>query len=220
MKILILSLVLGSLVLTTSCKKEKDVPQGASGTESAATTDGVKYTANIKESVVNWFGSKPGTTHTGTIQLKEGFVMVKDSSIVSGRFFIDMNTITVTDLKPEDGKADLENHLKGLGDKKKKDHFFNVSKYPTSDFKITRVEQVEGKIIIYGNLHIKGIIKNVNFPATVSITDKEVIIDSEKLVLNRTYFDVKYASKSLFGDLKDKFINDEIEIQVKVKAIR
>jgi len=220
MKILFLSLVLGSLVLTTSCKKEKEVPQGTSGTESAATTDGVKYTADIKESVVNWFGSKPGTTHSGTIQLKEGFVMVKDSSIVSGRFFIDMNTITVTDLKPEDGKADLENHLKGLGDKKKKDHFFNVSKYPTSDFKITRVEQVEGKTIIYGNLHIKGIIKNVNFPATVSITDKEVIIDSEKLVLNRTYFDVKYASKSLFGDLKDKFINDEIEIQVKVKAIR
>jgi len=133
---------------------------------------------------------------------------------------MDMNSITVTDLKPEDGKADLENHLKGLGDKKQKDHFFNVTKYPTSDFKITKIEKGESTFLIYGNLSIKGITKAVNFPATVTLTDKEVIIISDTLALNRTYFNVKYASKTLFGDLKDKFINDAIEIQVKVKAAR
>lgn len=220
MKILCLAFVFGSLLLTTSCKKEKTEPQNGSMLENTSTVDGVKYTVNLKKSIVNWSGSKPGGKHTGTIHFKEGFVSIKDSTIVSGRFFMDMNTITVTDLKPEDGKADLENHLKGLGDRKKKDHFFNVSKYPTSDFKITMVEKAEGKVVIYGNLSIKGVRKAINFPANVTITDKEVILESDKLVLNRTYFNVKYASKSIFADLKDKFINDEIEIQVKVTASR
>ncbi|MES2811687.1 MAG: YceI family protein [Bacteroidota bacterium] len=220
MKILFLSLVLGSVALTSSCKKEKTESKETYTIAKPSAENGTIYALDLNESVVNWSGSKPGGKHTGTIKLKEGFVTIKDSIVTSGRFFMDMNTITVTDLKPEEGKSDLENHLKGLGDKKKKDHFFNVTKYPSSDFKITKVEKAEGNVLIYGNLSIKGITKAVNFPATLTINDKEVIIDSDKLVLNRTYFNVKYASKSVFGDLKDKFINDEIEIQVKVKANR
>lgn len=220
MKILYLSVVFGLVTLTTSCKKEKSDPNEPYKIAKPSASDGAIYALDLNESVVNWSGSKPGGKHTGIIKLKEGFVTIKDSAITSGRFFIDMNTITVTDLKPEDGKADLENHLKGLGDKKKKDHFFNVGKYPTSDFKITKVEKTDGNFLIYGNLSIKGITKSVNFPATINLNDKEVTINSDTLSLNRTYFNVKYASKSLFGDLKDKFIDDEIQIQVKVTARR
>jgi hypothetical protein len=220
MKILYLSLVFGVVTFTTSCKKEKSEPNEPYKIAKPSATDGTIYALDINESVVNWSGSKPGGKHNGIIKLREGFVTIKDTVITSGRFFMDMNTITVTDLKPEDGKTDLENHLKGLGDKKKKDHFFNVTKYPTSDFKITKVEKAESNFLIYGNLSIKGITKAVNFPATLTINEKEVTINSDTLTLNRTYFNVKYASKSLFGDLKDKFINDDIEIQVKIKATR
>ena len=220
MKILYLSLVFGVVTFLTSCKKENPESNAPYKIAKPSATDGTIYTLDLNESVVNWSGSMPGGKHTGIIKLKEGFVTIKDTIITSGRFFMDMNTITVTDLKPEDGKADLENHLKGIGVKKQKDHFFNVTKYPTSDFKITKIEKSESNFLIYGNLSIKGITKAVNFPATITLTDKEVIIISDTLALNRTYFNVKYASKTLFGDLKDKFINDAIEIQVKVKAAR
>jgi hypothetical protein len=218
MKKTVLSLVLISLITLNSCKKEKTEEQNANVVENNMTADGVKYNVDLNQSTVNWSGSKPTGKHNGTIKFKEGFVIVKDSAITSGRFFIDMNTITVTDLKPEEGKADLENHLKGTAERDKRDHFFNVKKYPTSDIKITKVVEKEGKTYIYGNLSIKGVTKAVNFPAKISITENEVTINSEKLVLNRTYFNVNYASKSLFTDLKDKFINDEIEIQVDVKT--
>ncbi len=37
---------------------------------------------------------------------------------------------------------------------------------------------------------------------------------------NRTHWNVNYASKSIFDDLKDKFVNDEIELVVKLKATK
>ena len=218
MRKIVLSLILTTLVTFTSCKKDKSENQDAVAIENVATEDGTKYTVDINQSIVNWSGSKPTGKHTGIIKFKEGFVTIKDNAIVSGRFFINMNTISVTDLKPGDGKEDLENHLKGTADKEKKDHFFNVNKYPTSDLKIIKVEEKEGKTVIFGNLSIKGVTKAVNFPAQINITDNEVTINSDTLGLNRTYFNVNYASKSLFADLKDKFINDEIRIQVNVKA--
>lgn len=216
MKRIFLTLILSTACIVTSCKKDKT--EDNTVVENASTEDGTKYSVDLSESIVNWSGSKPTGKHTGTIKFKEGFVNIKDNALVSGRFFIDMNTISVTDLKSGDGKEDLENHLKGTAEKDKKDHFFNVSKFPTSDLKIVKVEEKEGKTIIFGNLSIKGITKAVNFPAQINITDNEVAINSDTLALNRTYFNVNYASKSLFADLKDKFIDDEIRIQVNVKA--
>jgi polyisoprenoid-binding protein YceI len=208
------------ILFTSSCKKEKPSSENDEMSSINTEVDGTKYNVDSKNSIVNWTGFKPMGKHNGTIKINEGFVNIKNDSIVDGRFFIDMNTLTVSDLKAGDGKEDLENHLKGLGDKEKKDHFFNVSKYPTSDFKITKVEFKEGKTIIFGNLTIKGVTKAVNFPAQVSINENQVVINSETLRLNRTYWNVNYASKTLFSDLKDKFINDEIEVQVSVKANR
>lgn len=209
-------LVLTSLV-SVSCKKEQNATASEVNAVSAE-ADGTTFKADTKTSVINWTGSKPAGKHTGTISLKEGNLMVKNNQIVSGKFVMDMNTITVTDLKPGDGKEDLEAHLKGTGDKEGQDHFFNVKKYPTGDFTIAKVIDENGKTIVYGNLSMKGIIKAVNFPATVSVTDSLVSIESEPLMINRTYWKINYGSKSIFNDLKDKFINDEVEIKVIVKA--
>jgi len=38
------------------------------------------------------------------------------------------------------------------------------------------------------------------------------------LMVNRAEFNVKYASKSFFGDLKDKFIDDNMELSFTVKT--
>lgn len=220
MKKIVLSLLILSSLASISCKKNTEEVTSATTTTANKEADGLKYSVNTKESLVHWTGSKPAGKHSGTINLQDGEITVKDNKIVSGKFTINMNTITVTDLKADEGKEDLEAHLKGTGDKAGQDHFFNVQKYPTGIFILSKVEEENGKTIVYGNLSLKNVTKAVNFPAAVTVTDSMVTIDSETLVLNRTYWNINYASKSVFDDLKDKFINDEIEIKVNVKATR
>ena len=43
-------------------------------------------------------------------------------------------------------------------------------------------------------------------------------LSSEVFTIDRSKWNVKYGSKSFFDDLKDKFINDDIELKITVKA--
>jgi len=219
MKKNILSLfVLATLSLTVACKKEATTTEAetvATPTESSAV-----YKVDKATSVIDWTGKKPAGQHTGTIAISEGEVTVKGDVIESGKFTFDMTSITVTDLKEADGKGDLENHLKGTGDKAGEDHFFNTTKFPTGTFEITKATVADGKTNIEGNLTIKGITKNVKFPATVVADANGVSITSDVFTINRTEWGVNYASKSLQDDLKDKFINDDIELKITVKATK
>ena len=88
--------------------------------------------------------------------------------------------------------------------------------FPTASFVFKRFD---GKNLI-GDLTIKGKTKEVSFPATVTITDNEVSIVSQPFKINRVDFGVNYGSKSVFDDLKDKFINDDVELVVKAKATK
>ena len=45
-----------------------------------------------------------------------------------------------------------------------------------------------------------------------------VKITSETFAIDRTKWDVNYGSKSVFDNLGDKFINDDIELTVTVVA--
>ena len=43
-------------------------------------------------------------------------------------------------------------------------------------------------------------------------------IESEAFTIDRTKWGVNYGSKSVFDDLGDKFINDDIELKILVSA--
>ncbi len=211
-----------SLALTVSCKK--DNTDNAETTEAVeakeATAEAVKYNVNTEESVIDWTGSKPTGKHTGTIKISEGEFAVKNDSVESGKFTLDMNSITVTDLESGNGKEDLEGHLKGLGKEETADHFFNVNKYPTGTFEITGITQEEGKTMVEGNLTLKETTKNIKFPATITVTPEAVTLVSESFKIDRTLWKVNYSSKSIFDNLGDKYVDDEIEIKVNVKAAK
>jgi polyisoprenoid-binding protein YceI len=216
MKKSLLSLAIIALISLSSCKKE--------ATENAETTTetevtGVSGTFNVDTSmsVIDWIGSKPAGKHTGTISLSNGSFEITDGSITGGNFTIDMNSITVTDLEGED-KMKLETHLKGTGEKESEDHFFNVTKFPTGNFKMLSAEPESGAYFVKGILTLKEISKEINFAAEITITDTEIKLISDPFKINRTTWNVNYASKSIFDNLKDQFIDDEIELVVKVVA--
>ncbi|WP_026839521.1 YceI family protein [Gillisia sp. JM1] len=199
------------------CKNENKETETTEAQEVAnATMEATVFEVDTTASVINWQGEKPTGTHTGTIKLQKGTFKANDSVIESGTFVIDMNSIKDTDLEGDD-KLSLENHLKGTVEGKEGD-FFNVTKYPTGTFEVTGVSEKDGKTMLQGNLTLKDVTKNIEFPVTININEDTMELTSEKFNIDRTKWNVNYGSKSVFDGLGDKFINDEIELMIEVKA--
>ncbi|TVZ25629.1 polyisoprenoid-binding protein YceI [Gillisia sp. Hel_I_86] len=202
---------------TVGCKNENKEVETTDAREVAdATMEAVAFKVDTTASIIKWKGQKPTGTHIGTIKLTEGTFKANDSIIESGTFVIDMNSIKDTDLEGDD-KLDLENHLKGTVEGKEGD-FFNVTKYPTGTFEVTGVSEKDGKTMLQGNLTLKDVTKNVEFPVTIKMNGDTLELTSEKFNIDRTKWNVNYGSKSVFDGLGDKFINDEVELEIEVKA--
>lgn len=161
---------------------------------------------DVTNSTITWKGYKPTGSHNGTIMLQSGNLEMDGVNLVGGTF-----TVNMASIKDADGSAKLEGHLKSAD-------FFEVETFTTSVFKITEVELEAGKAQITGNMTIKGITKEISFSAEISETDDKVSLVSETFQINRADFNIKYKSKTFFNDLKDKFVNDDFDLQVSLVA--
>ncbi|MCW5912704.1 MAG: YceI family protein [Cyclobacteriaceae bacterium] len=178
----------------------------------------MKWSLAPNQSKLQWMG-KPiaGGGHEGTIQFISGSVTVSATGLITqGELVVDMNTIKSTDIKPESSAKDLEDHLKS-------DDFFSVAKYPRANFSILKVIPEAGftptqKAKVTGLLTIKGITNQVTFPATIIREKGEFQVKAE-LTIDRTKWDIIYQSKSIFTNLKDGIISDEIKITVDLKFV-
>ena len=86
-----------------------------------------------------------------------------------------------------------------------------------NNFKRLMVEE-EGQAMLQGNLTIKEETKNIAFPVKISNDGEMIEITSEEFTIDRTKWNVNYGSKSVFDGLGDKFINDEIVLQINIRA--
>ncbi|MDT8418178.1 MAG: YceI family protein [Lutibacter sp.] len=172
--------------------------------QSAFAQDNFKVT--VENSNLTWKGYKPTGDHTGTITLASGNISLKNNALTSGSFVAEMSSI-----KDADGSAKLEGHLKS-------EDFFEVTTFPTAKFDITKIENKGAKIHVTGNMTIKGITKQITFPATLAVNNDNVTLTSETFQINRADFNIKYKSKTFFNDLKDKFVNDDFDFQVTIVA--
>ncbi|APY09948.1 lipid-binding protein [Seonamhaeicola sp. S2-3] len=201
--------------LTFSCKdKAKEAETKAAQETKVVEIATEKYTANVAESSIEWTGFKPTGKHNGTISITEGAFDVADNKIVGGSFKIDMNSIVVLDIPAEEkGNAKLTGHLKSAD-------FFDTETYPNASFEITGLEEADGKTMLSGNLTLKDATNNVTFPVSISNENGTLSLTSETFTIDRSKWNVKYGSKSFFDDLGDKFINDDIELKISVKATK
>lgn len=205
--------VLGAAFLVISCGKDKPVTSETN--EVLTQNDGVLYKVDTMNSRVEWKGYKvlktDQTTHFGTIRFESGDVTIKDGKLQSGKFVADINTLENIDLKGEEEmKSKLENHLKS-------DDFFEVEKFPTASYEITKVTEAKSgdyNTILDGNLTIKGITKPVQFKANVTIENENVSIATEPTDVNREDFGLKFEIP-----LENGLLNKEINLQVLIKAM-
>jgi polyisoprenoid-binding protein YceI len=218
MKIKFLPILTLAVVLTAmvSCKDNKhETEAGEAEMAAESSMKASKFMLDPEASIIHWEGNKPTGTHTGTIKLESGVIKMEGDSL-SGTFLIDMTTITDTDLEG-DQKTDLEQHLKGTV-KGKEGDFFDVQKFPTAAFEITDVMEEGGKKMLEGNLTIKDSKNNISFPVTYTVDGDMMSLKSEPFTIDRTKWNVNYGSKTVFDDLGDKFISDDIQLIIDVVA--
>ena len=204
----LLSLSIIALALLFSCKgekKEKIVVKEEVKVEETIMVNNVDLTT----SVMTWKGTKPTGSHDGIVSFSSGGMIVENGVLKEGEFVIDMSTIKNLDMEGSDGAGKIEKHLKAAD-------FFDVEMYPTSKFVITSVLDVEGNTAVTGNLTIKDVTKSITIPATVSTTDGITTFKSELFNIDRADFNVKYGSKRWIEGLKDKFIDDLVEMSFTV----
>jgi polyisoprenoid-binding protein YceI len=164
----------------------------------------MKKKIDITESQIEWKGKKVLGSHTGTIQLKEGYLEMDGNNLVGGMFVVDMTTINVTDLEGED-KGKLEGHLKS-------DDFFGVANHPTASLVITEANKKGSGYEVTGNLTIKETTEPITF--NLDVTDSTA---STSLKIDRTKYGVRYGSGSFFDNLGDNAISDMFSLDVLLK---
>jgi polyisoprenoid-binding protein YceI len=163
------------------------------------------YTVDVANSSIGWSAKKVGGGHTGTVKITEGSLVYNGKSLQKGVFLMDMSSIT-------SDNARVTTHLKSPD-------FFSAEKNPSSKFEITKVTAAgKERVNIAGNLTIKGITHPLTFPATVKQGKGVVVAVASGIRVDRTKYDIKFRSKTFFGDIGDKAIDDEFELNINLTA--
>ena len=218
-----LVLALSAALFIVSCKENKTDNVTTSTEQTVAESTGDNFTVNTDSSTVKWTAYHKGGLNPrfGTMKTT-GTLAAEGGNLTSGTLNSDVNSL-LTDPKSVDpaqseGKTsvDLDTHLKSAD-------FFDVAKYPTVKFEITKVEDLaagtESKVegankTVSGNLTIKDKTVNVTFPAKVNVTDSEISLVS-KFTINRADWGLAYGTD---GDPKDWMISKDVDLDLNIVA--
>lgn len=189
----------------------EDLPFEINATN-AVQENSIMYKINNEESIINWSGSAVvGKEHNGTLAISEGSVKISNNDFEEGSFIIDMESMTADNDK-------LLDHLKN-------EDFFEVETHPTATINITNIEETvttktDNKYNVTGNLTIKGITNLIEFPAII-IKEENRYQVSAQFTIDRTKWDITFKSGSIFSELGDSAIKDEmnLDLQMIVEAI-
>ena len=169
-----------------------------------------KYEIETKTSIVEWIGEKVTGSHTGTVKINKGHVLVDRNAIINGKLEMDMTSIIVTDITNESSKEKLQGHLNSPD-------FFSIEKFPTAKLKIIEVKPIKGNSYsITAELTIKDITEKVQIPATILMEENKLVVIGEAKI-DRTKFDIRYGSGSFFDNLGDKAIDNIFTIKFQLK---
>jgi polyisoprenoid-binding protein YceI len=224
-------MALSALVLMASCTDapESDQAKTSEAQTAATATNGESWMVDTAQSRLEWIGTKVTGYHTGSIPIKSGSLTVSNDSLAAGRFTMDMSRLAVTGPK----EVDAASNQKLLGHLQSPD-FFDVASHPEASFEITGVQPFAGAVqdttdprqeeiseykvanpthTISGNLTIKGVTKNIAFPARVTISGNQLEALA-KFNIDRRQWNITYPGKP------DDLIRDDIHMGIAIRATK
>lgn len=221
-KIVLYTGILAAAVAMASCGGGA-TEAGAADSAAKAGEGAVNYKVDAAKSTLTWFGSKAvgAGQHSGTVALKEGTLHVEGGNLTAGSFVIDMKSLATTDQLDAESKGMLEGHLKA-------DDFFNVEKFPTAKFEISKVEaKASGEFSheITGNLTIRDSVRSVTFPAKVDINEAGLVAKGS-VIINRLDWGINYdkekmsLSEAAQQTAKNGIVSKEIKLEMNIVAVQ
>jgi polyisoprenoid-binding protein YceI len=168
---------------------------------SVATATAQTKKLDASKSTIKWVGKKVTGQHNGTVDFKDGALVLQGNKLVGGT----LTSLTSTDLQGEyQGK--LNGHLKS-------EDFFGTEKYPTATLVIKKIGAKSANVYTaVADLTIKGITNPVTFDMTVNGNTATTAFK-----VDRTKYDIKYNSASIFSAIGDKAISDDFELAIALK---
>lgn len=165
--------------------------------------EGEVYVVNEEESSLRWHAERiVGNAHDGNVPFT-GKVVVNDDTFVSGAFIIDVANFT-----SDDNNQRFMTHVKS-------EDFFEVETYPIAELVINSAEATDVANVynVLADLTIKGQTNDIAFPATI-VRDGENIKATADFTIDRTRWGIVYDSGSIFSEIGDRAIRDEIEYKL------
>lgn len=225
-----ISLAMATAIVFTSCTNGPESPEAkttdAKQVENATANE--KWNVDASASKVEWVGTKVSGYHTGEIPLRNGEILLRDGNVSGGKFVLDVANLTVSGPKGSDDAANkkLLGHLKSAD-------FFDVQKHPEATFELTEVKPFSGETLkdtaddrqseiseytvvqpthtISGNLTMKGVTKNIEFPAQITVNGGTVEAKA-KFNINRKDWNIVYPG------MPDDLIKDAVHIGLLIRA--
>jgi len=164
---------------------------------------------------VGWAGRNRNGANWGAAPIAKGEIGFKDGRLASGYFELDMRGLVNENIADQSLAAVLIRHLESRD-------FFLADVFPVARFEITHVNTLvgvaagEANFDIKGQLTLRGVTREMCFPATVERLDDGRITAEAHLDVDRTLFGVNYGSGKLFERLGMHLVHDLVNIQIRV----
>jgi polyisoprenoid-binding protein YceI len=216
-----------SYISCTSAPKSDEAKTGEAKEVTENRSD-ESWKLDTAASKIEWVGTKVTGYHTGNVPLKSGEIFVKNGEVTGGKFVLNLANMQVSGPK----SVDAASNKKLLGHLKSAD-FFDVEKNPEGGFELTGLRPYQGSDvkdstderqeqiskyrvtdpthIVSGNLTLKGITKNVEFPARITVSDDNAEAIA-KFNINRKDWGIVYPGKP------DDLIRDAVHLGISIKA--
>ncbi len=124
----------------------------------------IDLTLDKAKSKIGFIGAKLTVDHPGSFSDFSGTAKVADGKLQAVEIVIEMASLTSEPIE-------LQDHLKAAD-------FFDVTKFPKSKFSLLSVSEKPGEDgathEVVGNLEMRGVTKQITFPAIITISETEV----------------------------------------------
>lgn len=195
---------------------EGEAPKQQDDPQTTVTIPDGQYRVDADASHVEWAGRNPYSRHFGTVDIVKGMIDFKENRI-TGTVEIDMNTIHNINLEGDELHPVLEAHLKS-------DDFFFTKMFPKVEFIIKEAKRINAGLLtapnyhVDGELNLRGVSSDLEFDATVALTDDGSLAMEAHFDIDRTRWRVIYGSTRFFEHLGMHKVFDLISFQIRMIA--
>ncbi|MCD9014882.1 YceI family protein [Parachryseolinea silvisoli] len=159
-----------------------------------------------EQSKIEWIGKKVTGAHDGTIDVKEGEIVLNGGKVVGGTVVVNTASIKILDILDPATNTQMLTHLAS-------DDFFSIEEFPEAVLNIISVngDRVEA------DLTIKGIKHPVSFGISANASNT-LLTASARVIVDRTKYEMKFRSGNFFQNLGDTLIYNDFELNVTLTA--